>query len=397
MHLVKKTIIAGTFSAAALTFLGCATHTKHERLTVEPAPAPAHVSDRPQTPAQLVHATPPAQRVGFSDETSDIRRRTVGVGVFGEFVGNQRESISETRGTRNLSQVTFAIEGADFDPDIDPEGKWVVFASTQHRTSSDIYLKPVNGRTMTKLTDGPGDNLMPRFSPDGTHIAFASDRDGSWNIYIMPVKGGQPQQITSDPAAELHPSWSPDGRRMVYCRFGEQSQRWEMWLVDVANPGVKHFLDYGLFPQWSPDPAQNRILFQRARQRGSRFHSVWTVDLVNDQATAPTEIISASNAAIINPTWSPDGGYIAFVTVVDPETQDPDMPTQSDLWTVRLDGGQRTIITAGEDANYRPVWSRDGRIYFVSNRTGTDTIWSVAVNAGYGGGGTMVNVPTQND
>jgi Tol biopolymer transport system component len=142
---------------------------------------------------------------------------------------------------------------------------------------------------------------------------------------------------------------------------------------------VRRFLDYGLFPQWCPDVARNKILFQRARQRGSRYFSVWTIDFVNGDAVHPTEIVSAGNAAVINPGWSADGSRVVFVTVVEPEeAADDDTPLdQSDIWIANLDGSGRTNLTNGRFANYQPVWSGDGRVYFVSNRAGVDNIWAV--------------------
>jgi TolB protein len=302
--------------------------------------------------------------------------RTAVVGIYGDLITTSPTANAPGDGANNLSQVSHATEGADFDPDIDPQGKWVVFASTQHRHTSDIYLKAVDGNTLTQLTNDPADDVMPEFSPDGQRVAFASDRSGNWDIFVMPVGGGQAVQVTFDPDHELHPSWAPDGKTLVYCKFGAQSQRWEMWVVDSSNPSVRHFIDYGLFPQWNPDPAKNKILFQRSRQRGSRYHSVWTIDYVDGQGKSPTEIISAANAATINPAWAPDGEYIVFVTVYEPDAGRTDRPRQSDLWIVRLDGTGRTNLTQGDFANFQPTWGADGNIYFVSDRGGIDNLWS---------------------
>ena len=160
----------------------------------------------------------------------------------------------------------------------------MLFASTQHSTTSDIYVKSTRGRTLTQLTTDPADDIMPIFHPLGDRVAFASNRAGNWDIYVMSVGGGQPMKVTDESEHELHPSWSPDGKRLIYCKLGSRSNRWEMWVVDTENPGVRRFLDYGLFPQWCPDVARSKILFQRARQRGSRFFSVWTIDYLNGDA-----------------------------------------------------------------------------------------------------------------
>ena len=103
------------------------------------------------------------------------------------------------------------------------------------------------------------------------------------------------------------------------------------------------FLEYGTMPEWSPDPTESILVFQRARQRGSRLYGLWTIELTDGQPGRPTEIVSAANAATINPTWSPDGNAIAFATV----TIEQGMPETDtlDLWTVQRDGTQLQHVT----------------------------------------------------
>jgi TolB protein len=304
--------------------------------------------------------------------------RATMIGLYGEIAGESQSSSEPSDGGRNLRQVSYAEEGACFDPEIDRSGRWLVFASTRHQTTSDIYLKATHGKTITQITNDPANDVMPAFDPSGERIAFASNRAGAWNLYITTIDGGPAIQMTDSPDDELHPSWSPDGRHLAYCRLGSQSGRWELWTVDVNNPGVHRFLDYGLFPQWSPDIARNKILFQRSRGRGSRYHAIWTVDVIEGEAMYPTEIVSAANAAAINPTWSPDGRRIAFVTVVDPEAETGGTPSLADIWVINIDGSGRAMLTHGEYANFQPVWSPDESVYFVSDRSGRENIWAVS-------------------
>jgi TolB protein len=317
--------------------------------------------------------------VEIPNSTPDTTTHSALVSLYGELQTDWQESGGGAwDGSSNVSQLTFATEGACSDPDISRDGSRLVFASTQHSTTSDIYFTPVPGRTLTQLTTDPADDIMPSLHPSGRKIAFSSNRAGNWDIYVMSIEGGQPMKVTDEPEHELHPSWSPDGRHLIFCKLGSRSGRWEMWVVDTDNPGVRRFLDYGLFPQWCPDVARSKILFQRARQRGSRFFSIWTVDYINGDAVHPTEIVSAGNAAVINPSWSPDGSRVIFVTVVQPDEGGDESIVQSDVWLVSIDGSGRTNLTNGRYANYQPVWGADGRVFFVSDRTGVDNIWSVS-------------------
>ena len=299
------------------------------------------------------------------------------IGLYGQIATDTHGRSSQMDSPDNVRRVTFATEGADFDPAIDPAGTSLVYASTQHRETADLYLKRTDGNTITQLTNDPSHDVMPTFSPDGKRIAFASDRAGNWDIYMIDAGGGQPVQLTSGPGDDLHPSFSPDGKQIVYSSFSEQAGLWELVVIDVENPSAKRFIGFGLFPEWSP--TDNRIVFQRARERGTRWFSVWTLELVNGEGVRPTEIAASSNAACITPTWSPDGRFIAFCTIVDPEVQDNINPTQADVWIVRDDGGARANLTNSADLNLQPAWAADRSIYFVSNRAGDtmENIWSV--------------------
>lgn len=293
-----------------------------------------------------------------------------------------------TESAEGLVHQSYATQGADFDPVVSRDGTFIVFASTQHRPTSDIYMKPTNGRTVTQLTNDAGQDVMPTISPDGKRIAFASNRDGNWNIYVMSTSGGKAVQVTSDPAHEVHPSWSPDGGKLVFSRLGEMSGRWEMWVMDAQASAATEFIGFGLFPTWCPVPGsgeagRDKILFQRSRERGDRAFSVWTVDYRPGDTSSPTEVAQGtSGEAAINATWSPDGSRIVFATVQGSEGNLGNgltAPGQlaSNLWMVDAFGNGKVQLTSASTMNLMPFWGSDSRIYFVSDRSGVPNIWSI--------------------
>ncbi len=303
------------------------------------------------------------------------------VGLFGENASGG-EPAGPAEAEANLKQISFATEGGDFTPDIDPHGRFVIYASKQHSENFDLYRKSVDGRTVTQLSSDPADDMMPTLSPDGSKVAFVSNRSGNWDVFVMPFEGGPATQLSFESDDEVQPTWSPDGRTLAFSRKNGRTGRWEIWSSDATQPSGATYLCDGFLPRWCPDAKQSKLLFQRARQQGSRLYGIWTVDLVAGEAMHPTEIVSAQNAAIIQPNWSPDGSRIVFTTVVDPSAQGTDLPEQSDLWIVNLDGTGRTSLTSGKFRNMQPVWGPEDRVYFVSNRGGIENVWTVSAAVG---------------
>jgi len=278
---------------------------------------------------------------------------------------------------KSLQQHTFAVEGACFDPVVSPDGKMLAFASTQHNVRPDIYIKPTDAPTMTQLTNDPASDVQPAFSPDGGRVAFCSDRTGNWDIFVMDVSGSNLQQLTDDPAPEMHPSFSHDNKLLAYCRYNLRSGQWEVWVLDLSGPGQKRrFITTGLFPTFSP--TDSTIVYQRARQRGSRWFGIWQIDLGGKTASMPTDIARSPDRALTAPRWSSDGSYIVYCAVKPRSKGEPGRVTgDAQIWIVGAAGTGKMPVTDPGVGCFSPAWSPDGRIFFCANRGGSENIWSV--------------------
>lgn len=306
--------------------------------------------------------------------------RPADVALFGDHPGGDQADY-DGRLLTNMTQHTFSAAGRDFDPDLDAAGEIMVFASTRNTVRPDIFMKHVDGYAITQLTSDPADDIQPRLSPDEQSIVFASNRSGNWDIWLINRDGSELRQLTDTRADEVAPCFSPDGTQVAFTVWGQQSRQWEIWVLSVEQPGVRRFLCYGMFPDWSPDG--NRIAFQRARQRGTRWFSVWSIELVGDEARHPTELAYSDSSACIAPRWSPDGKTIVYCSVTPSASASLESgEAVADVWTVDARNGLRFKVTDGAVAAFNPTWSGAGRIFFVSSRAGTENVWSLRTDVG---------------
>jgi TolB protein len=356
-------LLSGAAFVTAIVATGCSGHSSCDVMcmtydtgpTTMPTDAPA-----PQATFELVSIEAP---------------KSPQINVFGEFDGVQRQPPRRI-GEAGFQQHTYLDEGYDGDVAVDPKGQWLVFSSTRHAEHADIYLQRVDGISVTQLTSDDAADANPVFSPDGSRIAFCSTRAGNWDIFVMDIDGRNVTQVTNSMMQEIHPSFSPDGTRLVYSAMSPRSQLWELWTVNLLT-NERRMIGFGLFPTWSPAKDKDQIAFQKARARGSRWFSLWTLDLVDGEARRVTEVTVSSNAAIVSPSWSPDGKRLSFATIVEPAKG---QAGQQDIWTVSADGTNRHRITDGTGVCATPFWGADNRVYFVSNRGGADCIWSARVD-----------------
>ena len=153
------------------------------------------------------------------------------------------------------------------------------------------------GRDLVRLTNSPGADTAPEWSPDGARIAFTSDRDGRPGIYIMPSGGGAAQRIT--PAGYFDsPTWSPDGRRIAY--VARESGEFNIYMVDVSSPGspavqLTRGARDNLDPSWGP--SSKHIVFVSNRG-GAR--EVYMMNIDTKQAKPVTRGANPST-----PSWGP--------------------------------------------------------------------------------------------
>jgi Tol biopolymer transport system component len=238
-------------------------------------------------------------------------------------------------------------EGRDLAFSWSPDGARIAFLHAVESTQdADIYTMATDGSDVRRLTDKPGIDAFPTYSPDGTRIAFQSDRGGQADVYVMDADGSNVVRLTdfdNDPRDDYVPTWAPGGRRIAFLR-GEvpPGGPGELWVIDADGSNGHVLLDRPLvdFPSWSPDGT--RVAFETGQwpnvrvgifdvgtrtitEVGAGFHPVWSPDSTRLVVSMPggsggfaiLGLEDPSRRTVLRTTgwaaaWSPDGELIVF-------------------------------------------------------------------------------------
>jgi dipeptidyl aminopeptidase/acylaminoacyl peptidase len=190
-------------------------------------------------------------------------------------------------------------------PAFSPDGSRIAF--TSNRTGdAEIYVMDADGTDVRRVTSSPAQDFDPAFSADGATIVFASDRDGNRELYVIGADVSGETRVTSSAANEEDPAFSADGSRLAFTSDRDGNREVYVAAADGAAPLRLTFdpaADYQ--PGFSPDGS--RIAFTSERGGGlGRIH-VMGVD-----GSAPTLLSSSDTSADHDPSFSPDGTKVVF-------------------------------------------------------------------------------------
>jgi serine/threonine protein kinase/Tol biopolymer transport system component len=224
---------------------------------------------------------------------------------------------------RTSARTLTSLSGGEWYPSLSPHAERFVYARWDG-SDYDLFLQEVAGGAPVNLTSGsPGNDTHPAFSPDGAQIAFRSERPDGGGIFLLNLADREPARRLTD--FGYHPAWSPDGRQLLVST------------VAITDPAI--------------------------RGQSSR---VWRIDI----ETGRKRLLLDRDAA--QPSWSPNGKRIAYWSVLARDGRRV-------IWTVGVDGGDPVPASLDRSVDWNPVWSSDGYLYFVSDRSGAMSPWRIAV------------------
>ncbi len=280
----------------------------------------------------------------------------LGAGVLAAAWWLARSPLLRTRAVplqATFTQVT-ALPGVEQFPTLSPDGQWIAFSGVGP-AGLDIFLQSASGQIAINLTaDSSSDDDQPAFSPDGQRIAFRSSREGG-GIFVMGRTGEAVRRVTR---TGFNPSWSPDGTLLAYAteRVGLMPLNWEsvseLWVVPVEGGEARRLIaGDGVQPHWSPHGT--RIVFQ------TRLGTTAQMDILSIPAVGgePTPVTQDAPTDW-SPVWSPDGRFVYFVS---------DRGGSMNLWRIQVDeasgrprGAPEPVTTPAAFAAH-PSVSADGR------------------------------------
>jgi Tol biopolymer transport system component len=235
-----------------------------------------------------------------------------------------------------------------------------------------------DGTNRTSLTSGRATNFDPQWSPDGTTIAF--DRAGRHeSIRTMDADGTNVQTIFRLSFLPRYLfiqglSWSPDGTQLAFSAFRSGTDRYKLFVVDVAGTGLTRLssvADNDTNPSWSPDGTQIAV---ESYPRRTGLHGDIVLVQVSDESRTPL----VTNGSTGQPDWSSDGSSIAFTKTID---------GTPDLFRVDAAGGTLTRLTSTPSRfEFNPAWSPDGTLIVFAkfSRTEADDLWTISSVDGSG-------------
>jgi Tol biopolymer transport system component len=230
-------------------------------------------------------------------------------------------------------------EGTWISLDVSPDGETIVFELVGH-----LYTMPIGGGTAKAITSGLPFDSQPRFSPDGKHIVFISDRSGADNVWISKADGSDPKALTSEVSTMfVSPSWSRDGRYILVSRAKPRAygEALELWMYDInGGSGVavtqtkKDESGIGrgaeaLGAVLSPD-GHYVYYATKASESESAEWQIARRDLGNGEE----ETLTFDQGGGFRPLLSPDGTKLVYATRYDSGTalRLRDLVTSTDRW-----------------------------------------------------------------
>lgn len=235
----------------------------------------------------------------------------------------------------------------DYEPAWSPDGSRIAFIS--NRTGAlKLWVMEADGSRPRQVTSGPAEDDAPAWAPDGRTIAYVSIREGNADIYTISPDGAGSRRLTTTPGDDIHPHWAPDGSRLLFnsarhSRDPVRPDTYELFSMRPDGTGLEQHTHGGIATYASYSPDGTRLVFRRQLPDGN------SEIMVRGLRGGEERNLSHDPAFDGWPAWSRDGERIVFAREVD--------DTLAAIWVADADGGGARVLIAGPGRNTNPRWS----------------------------------------
>ncbi|MGB2626049.1 MAG: CehA/McbA family metallohydrolase [Candidatus Acidiferrum sp.] len=245
-----------------------------------------------------------------------------------------------------------------------------------------LWRQKLDSKSASQLTDGPGYDYQPDWSPDGRSVLYTSYQKDALELWILDLSSGKAHALTGGGAVNVEPRWSTDGKRIVWVST-EYHKRFHIFTADIVNGELKnktrltgesksslpryYYSEYDMEinPTWSRDG--KKILFVSNKGHIHGTGGFW--EMRAQPGAQPEEIHYEETSWKARPDFSPDGSRMVYSSYLGRQWHN--------LWLMPARGGDAFPISYSEWDETCPRWSPDGKkIAAISNQSGlTEIFW----------------------
>jgi TolB protein len=257
-----------------------------------------------------------------------------------------------------------------------PDSKVVVYSM-----AGSLWRQEIARGLAVQLTDGPGYDYQPDWSPDGKSVVYVSYQKDAMELWLLDLGSGQTRQLTHEGAVNVEPRWSPDGKRIIFVSTA-YNKRFHIFRADVNGGGLQNVVrltgetkselpryyysavDTEINPVWARDGKEILFISNRGHIHGTG--GFWRMKA--EPGAEAREIHYEETNWKARPDFSPDGSRMVYSSYLGREWHQ--------LWVMPAKGGDAFPVSYGDGDETNVRWSPDGKqMAFISNRTGNTDLW----------------------